>query len=132
MSRGTQELGNDRSSTLNVQVGDAAGHGTQLMALQPPPLREVLLSDVLKEAPPVPKIKTDEDVEFWKSTRSYSDLGLFLQRLNEAVVGYNLPFTPQSPSKVSAHYLSPLMCRLILESSMSPPFLRSSISSTHG
>lgn len=70
------------------------------MARQLPPLRRVLLSDVLNKAPPIPKIKTDEDVEFWKRTRSYSDLGLFLQRLNEAVVGCYLPFTPQTPSEV--------------------------------
>lgn len=71
------------------------------MARQLPPLREISLSDVLNEAPPIPKIKTEEDVEIWKTTRSYSDLGLFLQRLNEAVVGCYLPFTPQSPSEVN-------------------------------
>lgn len=70
------------------------------MARQLPPLREISLSDVLNGAPPILRIKTEEDVEFWKTTRSYSDLGLFLQRLNEAVVGYYLPFTPQSPSEV--------------------------------
>jgi len=71
------------------------------MARQLPPLREISLSDVLNKVPPIPKIKTEEDVEFWKTTRSYSDLGLFLQRLNEAVVGYYLPFTPQSRSEVN-------------------------------
>jgi len=71
------------------------------MAHQLPPLREIPLSDVLNKAPPTPKIKTEEDVELWKTTRSYSDLGLFLQRLNEATVGHYLPFTPQSPSQVN-------------------------------
>jgi len=71
------------------------------MARQLPPLREIALPDVLNKPPPTPKIKTEEDVELWKTTRSYSDLGLFLQRLNEAVVGHYLPFTPQSPSQVS-------------------------------
>lgn len=71
------------------------------MARQLPPLREIPLSDLLNKATPVPKIKTEEDVELWKTTRSYSDLGLFLQRLNEAVVGHYLPFTPQSPSQVN-------------------------------
>ena len=75
------------------------------MARQLPPLREIPLSDVLNKAPPVPKIKTEEDVEFWKTTRSYNDLGLFLQRLNESVVGHYLPFTPQTPSQVN-HSLS--------------------------
>ena len=71
------------------------------MARQLPPLREIALSDVLTKAPPNPKIKAEEDVEIWKTTRGYSDLGLFLQRLNEAVVGHYLPFTPQSPSQVN-------------------------------
>jgi len=71
------------------------------MAHRLPPLREIPLSDLLAKAPPIPKIKTEEDVEIWKTTRSYSDLGLFLQRLNQAVVGHYLPFTPQSPSQVN-------------------------------
>ena len=71
------------------------------MAHPLPPLREIPLSDLLTKAPPIPKIKTEEDVEIWKTTRSYSDLGLFLQRLNNAVVGHYLPFTPQSPSQVN-------------------------------
>jgi len=69
-------------------------------------LREIPLSDVLNKATPIQKIKTEEDVELWKTTRSYSDLGLFLQRLNEAVVGHYLPFTPQRPSKHVASVLS--------------------------
>lgn len=80
---------------------DATGHGIDSMARQLPPLRRVPLSDVLDKAPPILKIKTEEEVEFWKTTRSYSDLGLFLQRLNEAVVGCYMPFAPQSPSPVS-------------------------------
>ena len=85
----------------SIRGRDVTGHGTCSMARQLPPLRQVPLSDVLDKAPPVPKIKTEEDVEFWKTTRSYSDLGLYLQRLNEAVVGCYLPFTPRSPSQVS-------------------------------
>ena len=71
------------------------------MVHQLPPLRELALSDVLTKTPPNPKIKTEEDVEIWKTTRGYSDLGLFMQRLNEAVVGHYLPFTPQFPSQVN-------------------------------
>ena len=71
------------------------------MASRLPPLREIPFSDLLTKALPIPKIKTEEDVEIWKTTRSYSDLGLFLQRLNEAVVGHYLPFTPQSTSQVN-------------------------------
>lgn len=83
------------------------------MARQLPPLREIPLSDVLTKPPPIPKIKAEEDVEIWKTTRGYSDLGLFLQRLNEAVVGYYLPFTPQSPSQVNLLISLPSRCRLI-------------------
>ncbi|KIP11020.1 hypothetical protein PHLGIDRAFT_21917 [Phlebiopsis gigantea 11061_1 CR5-6] len=44
---------------------------------------------------PVPnqKIKTEEDVHLWRSTRGYADYGLFLRRLNEAVVGRYLPWS---------------------------------------
>jgi hypothetical protein len=101
-------------------------HETYSMAHQLPPLRKVPLSDVLDKAPPVLKIKTEEDVEFWKTTRGYSDLGLYLQRLNEAVVGYHLPFTPQSPSQVS-HFLF-VTCLLIIESSVWLQFLQFSTS----
>ena len=96
------------------------------MALQLPPLRQVPLSDVLKKKPPTPRIKTDEDLEFWKRTRSYRDLGLFLQRLNEAVVGHHLPFTPQSPSEVDGLLSSTPSCWVILEYSVWLPFFQSS------
>ena len=84
------------------------------MARQLPPLREIPLSDLLNRAPPIPKIKTEEDVEYWKTTRSYDDLGLFLRRLNEAAVGCYLPFVPQSPSEVITRHLLPVRCQLIL------------------
>ncbi|OAX41909.1 Phosphotyrosyl phosphatase activator, partial [Rhizopogon vinicolor AM-OR11-026] len=37
------------------------------------------------------KIRSDQDVEVWKSTRGYADYLLFLHRLSESVVGYMLP-----------------------------------------
>ncbi|KAG1736301.1 hypothetical protein EDB19DRAFT_1896072 [Suillus lakei] len=37
------------------------------------------------------KIRTDQDMEVWKSTKGYADYLLFLHRLNEAVVDYTLP-----------------------------------------
>ncbi|KAF9650205.1 Phosphotyrosyl phosphatase activator [Thelephora ganbajun] len=69
------------------------------MAPQLPSLREIPLSGVLNKALPTPKVKTEEEVELWKTTRGYGDLGLFLQRLNKAVIGQYLPFTPQCPSQ---------------------------------
>jgi serine/threonine-protein phosphatase 2A activator len=41
--------------------------------------------------PPVPLIKTEEDVERWHRSKGYRDYCLFVQRLNEAVVGHGLP-----------------------------------------
>lgn len=41
--------------------------------------------------PPVLKIKSDFDVEAWKSTSAYKYYGTFLRQLNESVVGYSLP-----------------------------------------
>ncbi|KIJ52464.1 hypothetical protein M422DRAFT_26057 [Sphaerobolus stellatus SS14] len=41
--------------------------------------------------PPIPRIRTDSDVELWKLTSAYKVYGVFLRRLNEAVVGYELP-----------------------------------------
>ncbi|KAF9509784.1 hypothetical protein BS47DRAFT_126790 [Hydnum rufescens UP504] len=41
-------------------------------------------------AAPVPLIKSDTDVVRWHRSRGYQLFGLFLQRLNEAVVGHEL------------------------------------------
>lgn len=57
-----------------------------------PPLRAITVHESLKVDPPVTKIRTDEDVVYWKMTRGYQDFGLFLRRLNESVVGFSLPY----------------------------------------
>ncbi|KAI0763321.1 hypothetical protein BD413DRAFT_583769 [Trametes elegans] len=62
------------------------------MSAQLPALREVSVSSLHKAEPPTLRIKTDEDVELWKHTRGYQDYGLFLRRLAESVVGYELPY----------------------------------------
>jgi len=68
---------------------------------QPPPLRQVSLSDIAHfESHPTPKILTDYDVEAWRRTTGYQDYGVFLRRLNESVVGHYLPWTSSSPSQV--------------------------------
>ena len=56
------------------------------------PLRAVGIRELVKLDPPVTRIRTDEDVAYWKTTRGYQDFGLFLRRLNESVVGYSLPY----------------------------------------
>ncbi|EJD06787.1 Phosphotyrosyl phosphatase activator [Fomitiporia mediterranea MF3/22] len=37
------------------------------------------------------RIRFDEDVDAWKSTKGYQNYLLFLHRLSESVVGYNMP-----------------------------------------
>jgi serine/threonine-protein phosphatase 2A activator len=67
-----------------------------------PPLRLVKISELSSfQEPPAAKIRSDEDVELWKTTQGYHDYGLFLRRLNEAVVGCQLPWISPSPSHVS-------------------------------
>lgn len=58
-----------------------------------PPLRCVSTSDLRLDDTPTLKIRTDDDVHFWRSTRAYQDFGIFLRRLNESVVGYTLPWS---------------------------------------
>ncbi|TFK24812.1 serine/threonine-protein phosphatase 2A activator 1 [Coprinopsis marcescibilis] len=64
-------------------------------------LREIPLEDVLKFSEsdaPTPKIKLDEDVEHWKTTQSYKDYSVFLGRLSDSVVNYQLPWSPPESS----------------------------------
>ncbi|KAI0791204.1 Phosphotyrosyl phosphatase activator [Abortiporus biennis] len=73
------------------------------------PLRHIPISEVAQmNSLPTTKIKTDEDVELWKTTRSYEDYGIFLRRLNESVVGHFLPWTSPSLCKATAAILSML------------------------
>ncbi|KIK96289.1 hypothetical protein PAXRUDRAFT_826123 [Paxillus rubicundulus Ve08.2h10] len=54
-------------------------------------LRQISLSELADARPPEPKIRSDEDVKYWKNTTGYNDYQLFLRRLNESVVGYTVP-----------------------------------------
>ena len=65
-----------------------------------PTLRAIRVSSLEDDDTPVLRIKTDEDVEAWKHTRSYQDYGLFLRRLAESVVGYSLPYDVSEPDEV--------------------------------
>ncbi len=49
----------------------------------------------LPEQPILPTncIKTDDDVHKWKATQGFRDYGLFVGRLNQAVIGKYLPYT---------------------------------------
>lgn len=67
-----------------------------------PELREIPLAEVSSfKSPPSLKIRTDDDVEYWKTTQPYLDYGIFLRRLNESVVGFALPWEPENQSPVS-------------------------------
>ncbi|KAJ7118562.1 hypothetical protein C8R43DRAFT_95208 [Mycena crocata] len=69
------------------------------MARQIADLREISLSSVPTLPSPTLKIQTDEDVETWRRSRSYHDYAVFLRRLNESVVGKDLPDSSLSPSE---------------------------------
>lgn len=49
---------------------------------------------------PVPAIKSEEDVHIWHKTRGYRNYGLFIRRLNEAVVGHELGEAGEDHSQV--------------------------------
>jgi len=67
----------------------------------------ITLPDVSRIGPPpITRIKSDEDVELWKSKRSYQDYRIFLRRLNESVVGCTLPWEPEKRSQVESTYFS--------------------------
>ncbi|KAJ6521109.1 hypothetical protein B0H19DRAFT_1204237 [Mycena capillaripes] len=70
------------------------------MARQLAQLRQIPLADVPALDAPTLKIQTDEDVETWQRSRSYQDYAIFLRRLNESVVGRDIPTTDSSPSEV--------------------------------
>lgn len=66
------------------------------------PLRQIELP--ILQVPPELKIRTDRDVEVWKSTKGYADYLLFLHRLSEAVVDCTLPLVDRpKQSQVRSH-----------------------------
>lgn len=70
------------------------------MARQLAQLREIPIAGVSALDLPTLKIQTDEDVDTWRQSRSYQDYAIFLRRLNESVVGRDIPTTDASPSEV--------------------------------
>lgn len=72
------------------------------MADTTPRLREITPNQISQLGNlPTTRIKTDDDVTFWKSTQSYLDYKIFLGRLNEAVAGHSLPWKPDNHTQVS-------------------------------
>jgi serine/threonine-protein phosphatase 2A activator len=70
------------------------------MTLKLAELRQIPLTEVPALATPTLKIQTDDDVEIWKHSRSYQDYAVFLRRLNESVVGRDIPEAGIPTSKV--------------------------------
>lgn len=66
-----------------------------------PFLRDIPLKEVeYRLEAPKTQIKTDDDLEHWKSMQSYRDYIIFLHRLNESVVGTSLPWISEHHSEV--------------------------------
>ncbi len=73
------------------------------MSANTPPLRQIPLTELPHLPLPTLKIQTDDDVGFWKTTRSFNDYRIFLRRLNESVVGCFLPWEPSRRSQVRSY-----------------------------
>lgn len=64
-------------------------------------LRQIIVDEVRNlKSRPVHCIKTEEDVETWKTTRSWADYSIFLRRLTDSVVNQFLPWSPEVPDQV--------------------------------
>ena len=101
-SRVVSQTACDSDTTVTVTRGAPSPHHYPAQMWQELPLlRDISLSEV-SSIPELPKaqIKTDEDLEHWKSMKSYRDYILFLRRLNESVVGTSLPWIPEHHSQV--------------------------------
>nr|GAT59328.1 protein phosphatase 2A regulatory subunit 4 [Mycena chlorophos] len=72
-------------------------------------LRQIPLSAVPEMALPTLKITTDDDVDTWRRSRSYQDYAVFLRRLNESVVGQDLPETPNASTSNAIQKLIEMM-----------------------
>jgi hypothetical protein len=71
------------------------------LSANPRLLRHITIDAVaLLPEKPIQKIRTDEDLAVWRTTTGYRDFVIFLQRLNEAVVGHMLPWSLSSSSQV--------------------------------
>lgn len=70
------------------------------MSANMPSLRQIPLTEVTHLPLPTLKIQMDDDVGYWKTTRSFNDYRIFLRRLNESVVGCFLPWEPSRRSQV--------------------------------
>ncbi|KAJ7167692.1 hypothetical protein C8R46DRAFT_255230 [Mycena filopes] len=76
------------------------------MARQLAQLREIPLGTIPGLELPTLKIQTEEDVETWQRSRSYQDYAIFLRRLNESVVGSDIPATEPSSSEAVGQIMS--------------------------
>ncbi|KAH8118174.1 Phosphotyrosyl phosphatase activator [Phellopilus nigrolimitatus] len=74
-----------------------------------PPLPKVSIPNTDRLEAPSLKIRTEEDVTTWKSTKGYQNYMLFLRRLSESVVGRSLPQSEQDCGNKSSAVTSMLV-----------------------
>lgn len=63
-----------------------------------PPLRSISLTRPIQ--PPRRIIKEDAEVDTWKHTTGYKDYSLFVSRLNDAVIGRDIPSVEQEERSI--------------------------------
>lgn len=64
---------------------------------------------------PLLHIKTEEDVDAWKTTTSYRDYSIFLQRLTNSVSGCLLPWSTDSLAQVCRSRQRPTSVSLVAD-----------------
>ena len=66
-----------------------------------PLLPEIPVERLSSLVPPQNRIRTEDDVLVWKTTKGYQNYLLFLRRLNESVVGRVLPKHVEEAGEIS-------------------------------
>lgn len=66
------------------------------------PLPEIGAADLDILETPTSRVRTDNDVLAWKSTRGYQNYLLFLRRLSVSVIGHALPQSSDEHGDLSA------------------------------
>lgn len=66
-----------------------------------PPLPRIALDTIPSLTSPTPLIRSEADVGEWHKSEGFANYELFVQRLNEAVVGHNLGEELEESSPVS-------------------------------
>lgn len=81
---------NKRYTLLSLALCRTQTHASMAQNTLPAP-SEIKVAEVKNLDPPQQRIRMEDDVGVWKSTRGYHDYLLFLHRLSESVVGHFFP-----------------------------------------